>query len=140
MKEKLQRVGTSYLPVTDVELSAKWYAGKLGAEVNYQDAEKAIVNFADQSFFLVKAGANQSANFYDADGQEHFSMTVEVNGMNALEAVRTELIQNGVKTGQIEDRGHPGKNFVFYDPDGNKFDVWSELNLEFKKLHNLERV
>ncbi|WP_164669329.1 VOC family protein [Virgibacillus doumboii] len=137
MEEKLMRVGTTYIPVTNVELSAEWYVSKLGAELNYQDADKAILDFADQSFFLVKAKEGQNANFYDAHGEEWFSMTFEVNGMAALEAVRKDFIENEVKTGDIEDRGHAGKNFVFYDSDGNKFDVWSELSPEFKEKNNI---
>lgn len=51
MKEKLLRVGTIYIPVTNVELSSKWYVNKLGAELSYKDEDKAILNFANQSFF-----------------------------------------------------------------------------------------
>lgn len=51
MKERLMRVGTSYIPVTNVELSSSWYVNKLGAQLNYQDDDKAILNLANQSFF-----------------------------------------------------------------------------------------
>nr|WP_197140727.1 hypothetical protein [Lysinibacillus sphaericus] len=40
------------------------------------------------------------------------------------------MIDKGIK---VENRGHAGKNFVFYDVDGNKFDVWSELSPIFKE-------
>jgi len=43
------------------------------------------------------------------------------------------LIDKGIKVGKVENRGHAGKNFVFYDVDGNKFDVWSELSPIFKE-------
>ncbi|SDZ11577.1 hypothetical protein SAMN04488156_106102 [Bacillus sp. 166amftsu] len=39
MKEKLLRVGTIYIPVTNVELSSKWYVNKLGAELSYKDED-----------------------------------------------------------------------------------------------------
>ncbi|OXS74457.1 hypothetical protein B1B04_10165 [Lysinibacillus sp. KCTC 33748] len=45
----------------------------------------------------------------------------------------TELIDKGIKVEGIENRGHAGRNFVFYDVDGNKFDVWSELSRIFKE-------
>ncbi|MFZ3579227.1 VOC family protein [Virgibacillus sp. DJP39] len=133
MVEKLLRVGTTYIPVTNVELSTEWYTDKLRAELSYKDDDKAIVNFANQSFFLVKSPENQSSNFYDIHGAEQFSITFEVNGLNALEAIHSEFIEKGIKVGNIENRGHPGRNFVFYDLDGNKFDVWSELSPKFKK-------
>ncbi|MDI6503686.1 VOC family protein [Bacillus wiedmannii] len=135
MKDKLLRVGTIYIPVTNVEFSSKWYINKLGAELNYKDEDKAILNFANQSFFLVKSHANQSLNFYDFCDEERFSLTFEVNGLNALKSIHSDFIKKEIKVGEIENRGHTGKNFVFYDLDGNKFDVWSELSPIFKEKY-----
>jgi catechol 2,3-dioxygenase-like lactoylglutathione lyase family enzyme len=135
MKDKLLRVGTIYIPVTNVELSSKWYVNKLGAELSYKDEDKAILNFASQSFFLVKSQANQSLNFHDFCGEERFSLTFEVNGLNALESIHSDFIKKEIKVGEVENRGHTGKNFVFYDLDGNKFDVWSELSPIFKEKY-----
>jgi catechol 2,3-dioxygenase-like lactoylglutathione lyase family enzyme len=135
MGEKLVRVGTTYIPVTNVDLSSDWYVNKLGAELSYKDQDKAILNFANQSIFLVKSNENQSSNFFDRYGNEHFSLTFEVNGLNALEAIHQDFTQNEIRVGEIEDRGHSGRNFVFYDLDGNKFDVWSELSPNFKEKY-----
>ncbi|UII56869.1 VOC family protein [Cytobacillus spongiae] len=132
MSGKLVRVGTTYLPVNNVQKSIKWYVDHLEAKVSYADDQKAIINFANQSFFLVKALKNQSANFLDDNGNEHFSLTFEVDGERALQEFYEELCEKGVQVGRVEDRGHPGRNFVFYDIDGNCFDVWSELSLCFK--------
>ncbi|EJV79544.1 MULTISPECIES: VOC family protein [Bacillus cereus group] len=135
MKEKLLRVGTTYIPVTNVELSLNWYVNKLGAELNFKDEDKAIINFANQSFFLVKSQDNQTLNFFDFHGEERFSITFEVNGLHALESIHSEFIEKEILVGEIENRGHAGKNFVFYDLDGNKFDVWSELSPIFKEKY-----
>lgn len=133
MSEKLLRVGTTYIPVTNVEQSSKWYENKLSAELSYKDEDKAILNFANQSFFLVKSKENQSSNFYDCHGEERYSITFEVKGLNALEAIHREFKDKEIRVGEIENRGHSGRNFVFYDLDGNKFDVWSELSPLFKE-------
>ncbi|WP_261129862.1 VOC family protein [Bacillus sp. Marseille-Q3570] len=137
MKEKLLRVGTTYIPVSNVARAAEWYELKLGAETNYLDENKAIINLANQSFFLVKSDTDQSANFKDAEGNERFSLTFEVNGLHALEELHGEFLKQDVRVGEIEDRGHSGNNFVFYDLDGNKFDVWSELSPEFKEKYQI---
>lgn len=137
MGKTLLRVGTTYIPVTNVDLSSNWYVNKLGAELSFKDQDKAILNLANQSFFLVMSNENQSANFFDIYGFERFSLTFEVDGLNALEAIHKEFKQNEIRVGDIEDRGHSGKNFVFYDLDGNKFDVWSELSPIFTKINNL---
>ncbi|KGA96094.1 glyoxalase [Alkalihalobacillus alcalophilus ATCC 27647 = CGMCC 1.3604] len=135
MSEKLLRIGTTYIPVTNVEISSDWYVNKLGAELNYKDEDKAILDLANQSIFLVKSIENQSSNFIDIFGQERFSLTFEVNGLDALEAVRKGFIENEIRVGDIENRGHSGRNFVFYDLDNNKFDVWSELSPIFKEKY-----
>jgi catechol 2,3-dioxygenase-like lactoylglutathione lyase family enzyme len=135
MNDKLLRIGTIYMPVTNVELSSEWYLKKLGAELSYKDGDKAILNFANQSIFLVKSNENQSANFYDINGEERFSITFEVDGLKALEAIHSGFKEKGIRVGEIENRGHSGRNFVFYDIDGNKFDVWSELSPIFKEKY-----
>ncbi|WP_223700013.1 VOC family protein [Sutcliffiella deserti] len=135
MQEKLWRVGTTYIPVTNVEKSAEWYVRNLGAELNFRDGEKAILNLAEQSIFLVRAAQNQTSNFIDIHGSERFSLTFEVNGMDALEKIHLDFTQKDIKVGEIEDRGHAGRNFVFEDLDGNKFDVWSELSPAFKEKY-----
>ncbi|WP_341323531.1 VOC family protein [Solibacillus sp. FSL H8-0523] len=134
MSDKLLRVGTTYIPVTNVELSSEWYVNKLSAELSYKDEDKAILNFANQSFFLVKSKENQSSNFYDCYGEERFSITFEVNGLNALEAIHREFKDKDIRVGEIENRGHAGRNFIFFDLDDNKFDVWSELSPNFRNI------
>ncbi|MCG3087484.1 VOC family protein [Sporosarcina cyprini] len=132
MTEKLLRVGTTYIPVTNVKESAQWYVGNLGAKLNYEDEDKAILDLANQSFFLVKSQENESANFMDSKGSKRFSLTFEIDGESALRELQKDLQNRGVIVGDIEDRGHAGNNFVFADPDGNLFDVWSELSPSFK--------
>lgn len=128
----LVRVGTIYIPVKEVEVATKWYEEKIGAVVSYIDPDKAIINFANLSFFLVKS-KDQSANFVDNNGMERFSVTFEVDGLNALHNLHNDFKKSDIQVGDIEDRGHAGKNFVFTDIDGNKFDVWSELSTKFKE-------
>jgi predicted enzyme related to lactoylglutathione lyase len=133
MNEKLIRVGTTYIPVSNVERAAVWYEVELGAVVNYKDEEKAILDLANQSLFLVKAEKGQTANFLDCQGKVRFSMTFEVDGLDALHSLHKDFIDRGLVVGEIENRGHAGQNFVFRDPDGNRFDVWSELSPLFKE-------
>lgn len=54
MEEKLWRVGTTYIPVNNVEKSTEWYVKKLGAELSFQNKDKAIVNIADRKYFSRK--------------------------------------------------------------------------------------
>ncbi|MBB4826188.1 catechol 2,3-dioxygenase-like lactoylglutathione lyase family enzyme [Sporosarcina luteola] len=132
MSGRILRVGTTYIPVQDVRKSAHWYVEQLGAKLNYEDREKAILDLANQSFFLVKAEEKESGNFKDASGKIRCSLTFEVDGETALQNLQRDMKKHGVAVGEIEDRGHAGINFVFSDLDGNLFDVWSELSASFK--------
>ncbi|MGA5689894.1 VOC family protein [Cytobacillus pseudoceanisediminis] len=135
MSQKLLRVGKVYIPVRNVMDSLNWYTEKLGAAESYRDekGKMAIINMASQSFFLLEAPEEECLNFKDSDGRLRFCLTFEVDGITELESLHRELLEKEVNTGAIENRGHPGRNFVFSDPDGNLFDVWSELSPSFKK-------
>ncbi|MGM0851824.1 MAG: VOC family protein [Bacillota bacterium] len=134
---QLVRIGTIYIPVRDVQRACIWYKEKLNANVNYKDEDKAILDLANQSFFLVGALDEESSNFFDKYENKKFSITFEVDGLVALKELREDLVQKGVEAGEIESRGHNGRNFVFSDGDGNLFDVWSELSPQFKEAFNL---
>ncbi len=136
MNAKLVRVGTIYIPVREVDIAAKWYEEKLGADISYIDNSKAILNFADQSFFLVQSPPDESANFIDSNGEERFSVTFEVDGLEVLRQLHDEFSSKQVLVGGIENRGHAGRNFIFQDLDGNKFDVWSELSAKYKEQYS----
>ncbi|MFC3746190.1 VOC family protein [Paenibacillus sp. GCM10012306] len=136
---KLMRVGTIYLPVTNPGLSAKWFCEKLHAELSYIDEgnNHAILNLAHQSFILIQSAQGTLANFQTINDGLMFPLSFEVNGIEALIELHKELSDNGVSVGDIEDRGHSGRNFIITDPDGNKYDVWSELSIEFKEKYNI---
>ncbi|KGR75601.1 VOC family protein [Ureibacillus sinduriensis] len=140
MNIDLIRVGTIYIPVKEVEAATDWYVEKLGAAVSYMDNMKAILNFADLSFFLVHSPPSESANFLDINGEDRFSITFEVDGLAALYELYADFGRKKIKVGEIEDRGHAGKNFIFQDLDGNKFDVWSELSPKYKERHTINNV
>jgi len=101
--------------------------------VNYLDEHKAILDLANQSFFLVKISLNKTSNFKNVQGAIQLSLTFEVNGVKEFETLRNQLIIKWVYVGEIENRGHAGKNFVFQDLHGNLFDECSELSLAFQQ-------
>lgn len=123
---ELKRIGTTYLPVSDLARSKEWYVKNLSAEVSYADDEKVILNLADQSFFLIPSKSSETNSFIDVFGNTWFAATFEVDGEQALQALHYRLKANHVEVGSIEERGHTGKNFQFWDEDKNHFDVWSE--------------
>ena len=81
----------------------------------------------------MKALGNQVNSFQDVNDNMRFPVTFEVDGLNNLMNLHQEFVQKGIKVGEIEDRGHAGNNFIFYDLDNNMYDVWSELSPSFKQ-------
>ncbi|KZE69121.1 hypothetical protein AWM68_02315 [Fictibacillus phosphorivorans] len=69
-------MGTTYIPVYDIISSKDWYVNKLGAGLNL-DEDKAILNLADQSIFLVRLHQGQTSNFNDFNGEERFSLSLK---------------------------------------------------------------
>lgn len=136
----LHRVGTNYIPVTNPKRSAEWFCANLGAELSLLDEgnNHAIINLANQSFFLICSEPGITSNFQTVNDGLMFAFSFEVNGEEELIKLRNELVNRGVNVGEIEDRGHPGRNFIITDPDGNRFDVWSELSKDFKDKYNIE--
>ena len=112
---------------------------KLGADLSYKDEDKAILNLANQSIFLIKLHENQTSNFIDIYDEERFSLTFEVNGLESLKELHKDFIANSIRVEDIENRGHTGRNFVFYGLNGNKFDVWSELSPRFKEKYLISK-
>lgn len=139
MNSKLIRVGTIYLPVTNPMLSASWFCSNLGAELGFLDEgnNHAIINLAHQSFILILCESGLTANFQTINDGLMFPFSFEVNGEEELLKLHKELMDKGVSVGEIEDRGHGGKNFIIVDPNGNRFDVWSELSNEFREKYNI---
>jgi catechol 2,3-dioxygenase-like lactoylglutathione lyase family enzyme len=139
MPSRLQRVGTIYLPVTNPKRSAEWFCTNLGAELDYMDEgnNHAIISLVHQSFILIQSEPGIHANFQTINDGLIFPFTFEVNGESELVQLHKELKDKGVLVGEIEDRGHPGRNFIIIDPDGNRYDVWSELSTEFKEKYNI---
>jgi hypothetical protein len=69
-------------------------------------------------------------------GYEMFRLTFDVT---QIEVLHDRLKSNSVRIEELRDRDSCGINFVFFDPDGNKFDVnevvWvSRTPEEAKKL------
>lgn len=101
--------------------SCEWYVGKLGAECSYRDSDKAILKFANQSFILVRSMNNQSSNFIDCYGKEHFSITFEVDGLSALETICKIFKDKKIELEKLKIGGIR-EGILF-------FTIWMEINL-----------
>ncbi|WP_159881923.1 VOC family protein [Paenibacillus puerhi] len=125
----LKCICSVYVPVKNVLRSAEWWQRNFGLEyaVPYNPAEfQIILKLSDgQWLHLVETGEKIDSQFPDKAGFPMFRFTFEVR---EIEVLYNRLQVSDVQVADLEDRGSCGINFVFYDLDGNKFDVNEAVN------------
>ncbi|GGG61425.1 VOC family protein [Paenibacillus radicis (ex Gao et al. 2016)] len=123
-KNAMRAVCSVYVPVKNPLDSAAWWQRHFGLEwaMPYPPGgEHAILKLAEgQWLHLVETEGDFHSQFRDKLGYEMFRFTFEVR---EIEHIYDRLRTGGVNVQELQDRGSCGINFVFYDPDGNKFDV-----------------
>ncbi|WP_041061579.1 VOC family protein [Jeotgalibacillus campisalis] len=111
-----------FIPVTDPELSAKWYEEILGFSLIYIEEEAAVMRVAEQSqtvVCLVKTLNHHPMKF----PENNFGVGKYYNFIpNDIEETHKRLLEKEVK---INPMGGDGKTkfFTFYDPDNNPLGV-----------------
>lgn len=123
-----------YVPVADVYKSIMWYRENLGCEPTDNNPVEpgvgaAIMRFPDYertkapAIFLVKASkAAGTIGFTHDDGT---SAAVACFITPRIQEIYDRFKKNGVTVeGGPDDERECGPNIRFYDPDGNKWEVW----------------
>jgi catechol 2,3-dioxygenase-like lactoylglutathione lyase family enzyme len=136
----LKAVCSIYVPVSNPLRSAEWWKRNFGLEyaVPYNEKEaQVILKLSDgQWLHLVETDGPFNNQFPNKQGFEMFRLTFEVR---QIEVLHDQLKANGVIIENLQDRGRCGVNFVFYDPDGNKFDV-NECITVYRTPEEVEKV
>lgn len=127
-KPMLKRVLCNYLPVSNIQAAAQWYAETFGLNVKKRDPDGAILILGDgQWLFLLESTERKTANFitnqWEGKEFEMFSLTFEVENIVEL---HKRLRQSHADVEPLVDQGSCGLQFKFKDPDGNKFNVWQD--------------
>ncbi len=119
------KVGSVFIPVTDMEKSMKWYEKHLG--VRKIDTWDGGAGFyfpnSDTQLGLVQVDSPQPTEFVISGKRKnvYFNFLVE-----DIEEVHKELKNAGIVTSEIEDFGGM-KGFEFFDLDNNPFSVVDEV-------------
>ncbi|MBP1992246.1 VOC family protein [Paenibacillus eucommiae] len=122
-KVGLGSIATVYVPVTDFLKSKRWYENVLGLEWGGH----CFKLDSGPTLFLVetKGHVKPKLNFISKDDYEMFVITFQTINIEQFNGFHERLKGSGVEVEEVENRGLCGSNFKFYDPDGNKFDVWN---------------
>ena len=112
-----------FIPVKDLERSAKWYEEILGFKLIYIEEEAAVMKISEQSqtvVCLVKTIKHQPMKF----PENQFGVGKYYNFIpDDIEEAHRTLLTKNVKVNQISGEGTT-KFFTFYDPDGNPLGVF----------------
>lgn len=119
------KVGSIFIPVTDLGKAVKWYEDNLG--VTKIDSWDGGVGFYfpndDTQLALIQVGESQSTEFTISTDSKNGYYNFLVDD---IEEAYEKLHENGVVTTEIDAFGGM-KVFDFYDLDGNTFSVVNEV-------------
>ncbi len=130
---RIARVSHVVLNVKDPEASAKWYSDVLGMEtMNYSPGiGMAFMSFGtlDHDIALIKAPEGVETG---SPGLSHTALSIE-GGEEELKEIYQRIKASGAKIDFLADHGLT-KSFYFFDPDGNRLEVF------FQNLHGDEAM
>lgn len=110
-----------YLPAADVGATCEWYAKQFNLPATRGDV---ILPGNRAMFMLNPTEPGRTSNFHTTgrarSGYEMFALRFETN---QIEELYEKLVRNSVNVGSLSDEGDDGLQFVFEDPNGNKFQV-----------------
>lgn len=132
------KVGSIFIPVTDLKKSAIWYEENLDAKKidHWEGGAGFYLPSGSTQLGLVEVAAPQPSEFVIKGKKKnvYFNFIVE-----NIETVHRDLQSRGVATTGIEDFGGM-KWFDFYDPDGNTFSIVDEAEDSPFHSDNIKRL
>ncbi|MGM0846425.1 MAG: VOC family protein [Bacillota bacterium] len=132
------RIGSIFIPVTDLKKSAHWYVEKLGVKKieEWEDGAGFYFPSGSVQLGLVEVASPQVTEFEINGKQKNVYYNFVVENINVA---HHHLQSKEVVTTDIEDFGGM-KGFDFYDPDGNTFSVVDETEESPFHSENIKRL
>ncbi|WP_394581517.1 VOC family protein [Cytobacillus firmus] len=120
------KVGSIFIPVTDIEKSTDWYVKFLGVKIidSWGDGAGFYLPTGSTQLALVKVKSPQPTEFITEGDQKNSYFNFVVDD---IESAHQHFKNNGIVTTEIDDFGGM-KFFDFFDLDGNPFSVVNEVD------------
>ncbi|MEK4749864.1 VOC family protein [Niallia sp. FSL W8-0177] len=120
------KVGSIFIPVTDIKKSTDWYVKFLGVKIidSWEDGAGFYLPAGTTQLALVKVESPQPTEFIIKGDQKNSYFNFVVDN---IEAAHQQFRNNGIVTTEIDDFGGM-KFFDFFDLDGNPFSVVNEVS------------
>ncbi|MBU0906451.1 MAG: VOC family protein [Firmicutes bacterium] len=120
------KIGSIFIPVTDVKKSTEWYEKYLGVKKidSWEDGVGFYLPTGSTQLALVKVESHQPTDFPIKGNQKNSYYNFVVDD---IETTHQHFKNNGIETTEINDFGGM-KFFDFFDLDGNSFSVVNEVD------------
>ncbi|MEK5184962.1 VOC family protein [Solibacillus sp. FSL W7-1324] len=120
------KVGSIFIPVTDIERSTDWYVKFLGVKLidSWREGAGFYLPNGTAQLALIKVESPQPTEFIIQEDRKNTYFNFIVDD---IETAHQKLEQNGIVTTEIDDIGGM-KFFDFFDLDGNPFSVVKEVD------------
>ncbi|MGN7477703.1 VOC family protein [Solibacillus silvestris] len=120
------KIGSIFIPVTNIEESTKWYEKFLGVKVieRWEDGVGFYLPTGSTQLALVKVETTQPTEF-TAKGNEKNSYYNFI--VDDIETAHQHFKNNNIAITELDDFGGM-KCFDFFDLDGNPFSVVNEVD------------
>ena len=120
------KVGSIFIPVTDIKKSTDWYVKFLGVKIidSWEDGAGFYLPAGTTQLALVKVESPQPTEFIIKGEQKNSYFNFVVDD---IQAAHQQFRNNGIVTTEIDDFGGM-KFFDFFDLDGNPFSVVNEVS------------
>lgn len=127
----LKSVTCAYLPVTDKLASSAWYTRHFGLRLKPKSMDDPKLGGGQNLFLLPVRDAGTTSNFRTSGwGSGVYSMFPVCFETNCIAELHERLRSGGVQVEALTDEGDCGYQFVYADPDGNRFLVWQDRHAE----------
>ncbi|MFB4169066.1 VOC family protein [Virgibacillus sp. JSM 102003] len=120
------KIGSIFIPVTDIEKSAEWYRTNLGVKKidSWEDGAGFYLPTGSTQLALIQVESHQPTEFIIKGNQKNSYYNFVVDN---IETAYQHFKNNGVATSEIHDFGGM-KFFDIFDLDGNPFSVVNEVD------------
>ena len=116
-----------YIPVSDLEKAADWYEKNLGFKVINKDSLYYDMR-TDNGVKIMLIPSEKSITSqmqYSTGEQPAYGFCID-----DFDVMKEKLEMNGVKIGEVFD--YFGRSLSFFDPDGNKIEIWEDYEYEVR--------
>lgn len=122
-KKLLKSVSCIYIPCADPERTMNWFRGQFQL-LKTDGPWLTLENGTDLMFIETTDETRMKYNGESWGGDPNFDMPILMFQVEDIDKLYSSMKQSESEAEEIRDNGGCGREFYFYDPEGNKYVAW----------------